>query len=86
MTAVEATRLGKRYGRRWALRAVDLAIPAGRVVALVGSNGAGKTTLLEIAVGLIRPTAGAVRLFGAAPGPRSLPTVGFVAQISGWSS
>jgi ABC-2 type transport system ATP-binding protein len=80
MTAFEATGLGKRYGRRWALRGVDLAIPAGRVVALVGPNGAGKTTLLEIAVGLIHPSAGTVRVFGAAPGPRSLPTVAFVAQ------
>jgi ABC-2 type transport system ATP-binding protein len=79
-TAFEANGLGKRYGRRWALRGVDLAIPAGRVVALVGPNGAGKTTLLETAVGLVRPTVGAVRLFGMAPGPRSLPAVGFVAQ------
>jgi len=79
-TAFEANGLGKRYGRRWALRGVDLAIPAGRVVALVGPNGAGKTTLLETAVGLVRPTVGAVRLFGVAPGPRSLPAVGFVAQ------
>jgi ABC-2 type transport system ATP-binding protein len=78
--ALEATGLGKRYGRRWALRGVDLAIPAGRVVALVGPNGAGKTTLLEIAVGLVRPDAGAVKVCGAAPGPRSLPAVGFVAQ------
>jgi ABC-2 type transport system ATP-binding protein len=77
---LETIGLGKRYGRRWALRGVDLAIPAGRVVALVGPNGAGKTTLLEIAVGLLRATEGAVHVLGAEPGPRSLPAVGFVAQ------
>jgi ABC-2 type transport system ATP-binding protein len=78
--AIEAEGLGKRYGRRWALRRVDLAIPAGRMVALVGPNGAGKTTLLEIAVGLVRPDAGIIRVTSAEPGPRSLPAVGFVAQ------
>ncbi|MGI8798278.1 MAG: ATP-binding cassette domain-containing protein [Pseudonocardia sp.] len=43
--AVEATGLGVRYRRSWALRDCSLAVPAGRVVALVGPNGAGKTTL-----------------------------------------
>jgi ABC-2 type transport system ATP-binding protein len=80
MPALEAAGLGKRYGRRWALRGVDLVIPAGRVAALVGPNGAGKTTFLEIAVGLLRPDAGMVRVEGAPPGPASLPRVGFVAQ------
>nr|MBA2310689.1 ATP-binding cassette domain-containing protein [Pseudonocardiales bacterium] len=42
--AVEATGLGVRYRRSWALRDCSLAVPAGRVVALVGPNGAGKTT------------------------------------------
>jgi ABC-2 type transport system ATP-binding protein len=78
--ALEAAGLGKRYGRRWALRGVDLVVPPGRVVALVGPNGAGKTTLLEIAVGLLRPDTGTVVLDGLPPGPRSLPAVGFVAQ------
>jgi ABC-2 type transport system ATP-binding protein len=66
MTALlEATGLGKRYGRRrWGLRDCSFAVPAGRVVALVGSNGAGKTTLLRLAAGLIRPTEGIIRIDG----------------------
>ena len=79
---MEATGLGKRYGRRWALRDCTLAIPAGRVVGLVGPNGAGKTTLLHLAVGLLAPTSGSIRVLGANPadGPVQLGRVGFVAQ------
>ena len=81
-TALEATGLGKRYGRTWALRDCSLRVPAGRVAALVGPNGAGKTTLLHLAVGLTRPDSGTVRVLGDVPGSRSevLTRVGFVAQ------
>ncbi|MFJ9782440.1 ABC transporter ATP-binding protein [Amycolatopsis sp. NPDC101161] len=77
--AVEARALGKRYGRTWALQDCTLDVPAGRIAALVGPNGAGKTTLLHLAVGLLRPDAGEVRVFGR--DPRSvLADIGFVAQ------
>lgn len=75
--------LGKRYGAQWALRDCTLTIPTGRVAALVGPNGAGKTTLLQLAVGLSRPTAGSVEVFGLSPqaeAVRVLPLVGFLAQ------
>ena len=54
----------------------------GRIAALVGPNGAGKTTLLHLAVGLLAPTAGAIRVLGGTPGrdPALLARVGFVAQ------
>lgn len=80
--ALETNGLGKRYGRLWALRDCSLSVPAGRVVALVGPNGAGKTTLLHLAVGLVRGDAGAVRVFGQAPGISRtlLSQIGFVAQ------
>lgn len=48
----------KSYGSREVLRGVDLAVPAGRIVGLVGSNGAGKTTLISIATGLITANGG----------------------------
>ena len=78
--AVVAAGLSKRYRRHWALRDVNLTIPAGRVTALVGPNGAGKTTLLHLMVGLLRPSAGRLRVLGQEPGPASLPRIGFVAQ------
>lgn len=74
---VLATGLGKRYRRTWALRDCSLAIPAGRVVALVGPNGAGKTTFLQLAVGLLKPTTGTVRVLGEQDG---LAEVAFLAQ------
>jgi ABC-2 type transport system ATP-binding protein len=83
VTAVLETQgLGRRYGRRWALSDCTLSIPRGRVAGLVGANGAGKTTLLHLAVGLLTPTTGTVKVFGAQPAadPAQLGRVGFVAQ------
>ena len=54
---------------RAALEGIDLAIPSGRTVALVGPTGGGKTTLAELTAGLIAPTAGVVRV---APGRRAI--------------
>jgi branched-chain amino acid transport system ATP-binding protein len=48
-----------------ALEKVDLSVEAGEIVGLIGPNGAGKTTLLNVATGLVRPSAGGVRLSGS---------------------
>jgi branched-chain amino acid transport system ATP-binding protein len=53
------------YGQLTVLRDIDLQVEPGQVVALLGPNGAGKTTLLRASSGLIRPTAGSIRLNGA---------------------
>jgi len=81
--ALETERLGKRYGRKWALRNCALRIPIGHVTGLVGPNGAGKTTLLHLAMGLLAPTSGTVKVFGYSPAKEArqvLSKVGFVAQ------
>ena len=81
-TVIEASGLGKRYGRRWALADCTLAVPAGRVTGLVGPNGAGKSTLLQLAAGLLDPDSGEIRVLGEPPArtPAQLARVGFVAQ------
>jgi ABC-2 type transport system ATP-binding protein len=55
------------HGTVDAVRGVDLAVPAGQTVALLGPNGAGKSTTIDMLLGLSRPDAGAVTLFGASP-------------------
>jgi ABC-2 type transport system ATP-binding protein len=82
MNVIETTALAKRYRGKWALRDCTLAIPGNHLVALVGPNGAGKSTLLNLAVGLARPSAGAVTVLGgaAAGSPDALDRIAFVAQ------
>ncbi|MGQ4379562.1 ABC transporter ATP-binding protein [Streptomyces sp. SAS_267] len=79
-----ASSLAVRRGRVEALRRVDLAVGPGETIALMGRNGAGKSTLLSALVGLVEPTAGSVRVGGAAPhrlAPRDLVRrVGLVPQ------
>jgi ABC-2 type transport system ATP-binding protein len=79
---IEARGLTKRYGRHPALTDCTLDVPPGHVVGLVGPNGAGKTTLLQLAVGMLRPTAGTIRVLGGVPasGAAQLAKVGYVAQ------
>jgi len=78
--ALRCEGLGHRYGRGvWGLRDCDLAVPSGRVVALVGPNGSGKTTLMNMAAGLLPITSGTVESAGGAPSDR-LDRIGFVAQ------
>src|SRR5215831_17551040 len=63
-TAVEAHGLGKRYGDLWALRHLELAVPRGTVLGLLGHNGAGKTTAIRILTTLARPTQGTAAVAG----------------------
>ncbi|MYT70849.1 MULTISPECIES: ABC transporter ATP-binding protein [unclassified Streptomyces] len=77
-------KLGVRRGRVDALRHVELDVSPGEIVALMGRNGAGKSTLLSTLVGMIKPTAGSVRVGDAVPhktAPRDLiRKVGLVPQ------
>ena len=63
--AIEARGLTRRFGPVVALHPLDLEVPAGRVLAVVGANGAGKSTLIRLLAGLGRPTAGSVAIGGA---------------------
>lgn len=80
---IQATQLGKRFGKNWALKDCSLRIPPGRIAGLVGPNGAGKSTFLHLTAGLLRPTTGEVTVFGRSPQTQLLlllDRLGFVAQ------
>ena len=62
--AIEVMGLRKSYGPSEVLRGLDFVVPTGKIVGFLGPNGAGKTTTLRILLGLVRPTAGAIRLWG----------------------
>ncbi|HLP06701.1 MAG TPA: ABC transporter ATP-binding protein [Opitutaceae bacterium] len=63
----------QRFGKHTALTDVSLALPAGRIIGLLGRNGAGKTTLLHIAAGLLPPTAGDCTTLGTPCGKLDTP-------------
>jgi branched-chain amino acid transport system ATP-binding protein len=63
--ALEIEALDVHYGRVHALRGLSLTVGAGEIVTLLGNNGAGKTSTLSTVSGVVRPTGGTVRAFGA---------------------
>ena|SRR5690349_11337854 len=81
---LEARGYGKRYRRRtWALRGVDLVVPAGSITALVGPNGSGKSTLIRSWIGFETATEGSLRTAGVDPErdrAAAVRAVGYVPQ------
>jgi ABC-2 type transport system ATP-binding protein len=80
---VAARRLTKRYGALAAVDDVSLDVARGEIYALLGLNGAGKTTTIRMLLGMIRPSAGSVSVFGTpiGPGERSVwSRVGYLVE------
>lgn len=79
---LEARGLGRRFGKRWVVRGLDLTVPGGSITALLGRNGAGKSTTIQMLLGLLPPSEGAVTVLGQ--DPRRLGTALFrdVAYVS----
>ena len=87
-SALAVCGLGKRYGSVIALEGVELTVGSGELVGLVGANGAGKSTLMKIACGLVRPSTGTARIFGAHSDTREARRMlGYLAELfrfPGW--
>jgi ABC-2 type transport system ATP-binding protein len=67
MLAVETKSLTRDFGSVRAVDGVDLAVPAGSLYGFLGPNGAGKSTTIKCLTGLLRPTAGSMRILGIDP-------------------
>ena len=84
-SAIETRGLGKRYGDLWALRDLDLVVPAGTVLGLLGHNGAGKTTTIRLLTTLSTPTEGSATVAGhdvATAAGRVRDSIGVAAQAA----
>jgi ABC-2 type transport system ATP-binding protein len=79
----QASKVTKVFGAFTAVSGVDLMVGRSEVVGLLGANGAGKTTLIHLLLGLLRPSEGAVRLFGSPPSISTRRRVGYVPQTLG---
>src|SRR3954466_5450274 len=66
--AVQTTGLTRAFGTFRAVDGIDLAVPSGSLYGFLGPNGAGKSTTIKCLTGLLRPTAGTVRILGIDPG------------------
>lgn len=79
--------VGKRFGDVVAIHPIDLEVPVGRTLALIGESGSGKSTLLRMMIGLVRPDTGCVRFEGRTIAPHEFeavrPRVGYVIQEGG---
>jgi ABC-2 type transport system ATP-binding protein len=67
--AIETNGLSKHFGDVRAVDAIDLRVGAGEIYGFLGLNGAGKTTTIRALLGMIRPSAGDVKVLGQAVGP-----------------
>lgn len=67
MNSVEITSLSKFYGKREALRNVNLKVRQGSIFGLIGPNGAGKTTLIKAMVGALKINSGTISVMGKDP-------------------
>ena len=56
--------LSKRFGKRWAVKGLDLEVYRGDVFGFLGPNGAGKSTTIRMLLGLVKPTSGKIEIFG----------------------
>ena len=80
MNAVAFAGVTLRRGGRVVIEQADLAIAEGEFVGILGPNGAGKTTLMRAILGLVQPSAGSIRVFGAAASPGAA-AIGYMPQV-----
>lgn len=78
MNVLETRNLTKTYGSTLALNHINLALPVGRIIGLLGPNGSGKTTLVKLAAGLLTADEGSIEICGIPAGPETKALVSYL--------
>ena len=84
---LECHGLCKNYGAQRALTDINLVLPRGRVIGLLGPNGSGKTTHIKLANGLLQPSSGSILIGGEVPSAKTHAMVSYLPEriaLSGW--
>ena len=84
-SVLTANGLTMRYHNCLALDGLDLELPQGKIIGLLGPNGSGKTTFIKLAAGLLTPTDGTIRIGGEAIGPKTKAMVSYLPDRSYFS-
>ncbi|WKY46319.1 ABC transporter ATP-binding protein [Eubacteriaceae bacterium ES3] len=79
-TILKATELSKNFGKKEALKSINLEIPMGKIVGLLGPNGSGKTTFIKLATGLLVPNSGELTVDGELPGVETKKKVSYLPE------
>ncbi len=80
MELLKCKNLYKDYGTKKVLKNVNLTIPRGKIIGLLGSNGSGKTTLIKLINDLITPTKGEILINGEHPGINSKKIISYLPE------
>jgi ABC-2 type transport system ATP-binding protein len=83
LPVLDVNNVRKSFAGKPAVCGVSFQVSKGEIVGFLGPNGAGKTTTLRMALGLIAPDSGDIKLFGQAPGPSAFGRVGFLPEERG---
>lgn len=77
---LECKQLTKDFGGKLAVCNLDLTLPRGRIIGLLGPNGSGKTTLIKMINGLLKPASGEILICGETPGPLTKSMVSYLPE------
>ncbi len=80
MNFIECVGLTKHYGQTKALNGIDLSLPKGKIIGLLGKNGSGKTTLIKLMNDLLTPTSGQVLINGHPVGVETKKIIAYLPE------
>jgi len=80
MELLECKNLCKDYGKKKVLKNINLVIPRGKIIGLLGKNGAGKSTLIKLINDLLTPTSGEILINGEKPGIHSKEIISYLPE------